>query len=238
MKRQTRSLLFFVLSAISMLACASQGEPVEQTPKEGFSLAVAEPEQFAGSFTYEGITLVFDARVAGENQSVIVTSKGQELVYIHADGVAANTEMRYLGVDVVDTERPGMAQDLINWFSRPEAAALAHMHELINDTALMDIASAELMFKLSTATDRMVGNYMTNGSDPEAWSNQQPDVQSASNPCGPCFGKCGPGCFAIGSAAYCKAHDCCCRCQGKLKCATSCLVNPNGGCCGTYRRCY
>lgn len=237
MKRQILSLLFFVVGVMSIGACASQGEPGEP-PKEGLSLAVAESEQFAGTFTHDGITLAFDARVVGQEQSLIVTSKGQELVYIESDGVDANTVMRYLGVDVIDTERPGMAQDLINWFSRPEAAALAQLHELINETALMDLPSAELMFKLSTSTDRMVGHYMTNGSNPEAWTNQQPDVQSASNPCGPCFGKCGPGCFAVGSAAYCKAHDCCCRCQGKLKCATTCLVNPKGGCCGTYRRCY
>lgn len=233
MRLQIRNLMFCVVGAVSVLACSS-----EQTPKDGLSLAVAEPEEVAGTYTQDGVTVAFEARVAGDAQSLIVTSKGEELVYMQADGTS--TVIRYLGVDVSDTERPGMAQDLISWFARPEAAALAHVHELLNDTALMDLAAGELVFKISSATDRMVGHYMTHGADPDAWTNQADPAPptNAPNPCGPCFGKCGPGCFAVGSAAYCKAHDCCCRCQGKLKCATTCLVNPNGGCCGAYRRCY
>jgi hypothetical protein len=41
-----------------------------------------------------------------------------------------------------------------------------------------------------------------------------------------CYGKCGPGCFSIGSNSYCRKHDCCCRTYGSAACYTWCFVNP------------
>jgi hypothetical protein len=41
-----------------------------------------------------------------------------------------------------------------------------------------------------------------------------------------CYGKCGPGCFSVGSASYCRKHDCCCRTYGSAACYTWCFVNP------------
>jgi hypothetical protein len=41
-----------------------------------------------------------------------------------------------------------------------------------------------------------------------------------------CYGKCGPGCFSVGSNSYCRKHDCCCRTYGSAACYTWCFVNP------------
>lgn len=41
-----------------------------------------------------------------------------------------------------------------------------------------------------------------------------------------CYGKCGPGCFSIGTTAYCRKHDCCCRTYGTAACYTWCYFNP------------
>jgi hypothetical protein len=41
-----------------------------------------------------------------------------------------------------------------------------------------------------------------------------------------CYGKCGPGCFSVGSNSYCRKHDCCCRTYGSFACYTWCFVNP------------
>ncbi len=108
------------------------------------------------------------------------------------------------------------------WLESEQAQVVATLWRDIHDTALMDVPALRPLYEYGLHLDEVIGL-------------KARELSGERDHCtGGCYGKCGPGCFSIGTNSYCERHDCCCRHYGSGACYTWCFANPKcphpGGC--------
>lgn len=118
------------------------------------------------------------------------------------------------------------------WLESDEAEALVNLWQDIHDGPLASVQALTPLLEYGIHVDEVLGLRAKELSAALSGGSGEREHCGGS---GTCYGKCGPGCWSIGSLSYCVKHDCCCLHYGSGACYSWCYVNPkcpHGSPCG------
>ena len=214
-----------IIAALSMLfvgACGTESagptEP-EEAP-EGLTLERVDETFATGTYRVAETTIRFEAVVENQLESVrFLTPSGQEVFRSEIYGTPEERTdpttwgMWHYGVQLDSAKTADDQPEFMQWINSAEGQLAASLWR--------DIASAH---PYETGPLHAAWRYGVHLDEAMAFDREGlEDTQEAN--CN-CYGKCGPGCFSVGSNSYCRKHDCCCRTYGSAACYTWCFVNP------------
>lgn len=200
-------------------ACGAEStaptEPKEAP--EGLTIERNDGVFATGTYRVAETTIRFEAIVENQLESVrFMTPNGQEVFRSEILGSAEQRTdpktwgMWHYGV-ALDSAKPADDQpEFTQWINSAEAQLAASLWRDLPNT---DAGPTLALWRYGVHLDEAMAF------DREGLEDQQ-EVNCN------CYGKCGPGCFSVGSNSYCRAHDCCCRTYGSAACYTWCFVNP------------
>ena len=214
-------------------ACTGEIGGGPSLPEEGLQIEDDQDTHFSGTYRVADAVVTFEAMVDGSETFIQISDLyGNELVLVEKDDATEQVRMHHYGVELDmqrgDQEQPSVAQ----WIASEEAQLVASLWRDIVDTPTADRPAAKAMMEYGIHLDEVFGKMVAvaNGEQPADGFSED-----AAHRCTDCGGKCGPGCWSIGSLWYCRMHDCCCDHYGGWACYTWCLAYPK---CGHSGSCY
>ena len=211
--------ILFVLSSFAIAACGNEvATPPTEVP-DGFRLEALDDTFASGTYKVEDTAIRFEVLVANGLETVrFFDLGGQELFRSEIAGDPNGEEskdwtMWHYGVPVDTAQTIDTQPEMLQWLDSQEAQLVASLWRELVDQHGYEAGPLNGLFRYGVHLEEALAF------DREGLE----DVQEAD--CS-CYGKCGPGCFSVGSSSYCRKHDCCCRTYGSLACYTWCFVNP------------
>ncbi|HEY2943018.1 MAG TPA: hypothetical protein VGN09_11360 [Vicinamibacteria bacterium] len=206
------------------VASGGVGATAAPASPERFTISVAKPDHFAGTYRLLGHVVSFDVVTAEEQRLVFRSSDGAEIVRVEAGPAGARMWRDGQALDLVEAKKLALAGVApprevlrwIKWVETDEAEVIASMWRDLNESPVSRLPAAQALFRFSVHMEEGLA----------AMARERDDVAKAKHRCDDCFGKCGPGCWAVGYTSYCVFHDCCCDHYGGFACFTWCFVYP------------
>lgn len=223
MKRALEILFVLSMVAVGCGGETAQPEPLKNAP-EGLTMTSLDDTFATGTYRVADTAIRFEAIVANGVESLRITDvNGQEVFRSELHGTPeelaskspdpAAWGMWHYGVKSDSRpfdEQPEMAQ----WVSSAEAQLVASMwRDIVNAGYKYDTGPVNALFRYGLHLE-------------EAMAFDNEGVEDRQEGTCDCYGKCGPGCFSVGSNWYCTKHDCCCRTYGSAACYSWCFVYP------------
>jgi hypothetical protein len=195
-----------IAAAVGM-GCASRHEEV----KEGLSIESNDGTRVTGSYLSAGTRILFESWPGSLR---LRSATGEELVAVDGD------VMRHYGEPLIMSGSAYDQPQSRKWLESEEARVVATLWRDLHDTPLA--TTLDPLYRYGLHLDEVIGL-------------KARELGGERDHCtGNCYGKCGPGCFSVGTNSYCERHDCCCRHYGSGACYTWCFANPKcphpGGC--------
>lgn len=200
-----------------VVAVGCMGEISTPRPHEdGLTISRAEAEHFTAAYRAGDHWVNLEARIRADDARVLVVTspEGEELARVqsHPDG---QVQMAYYGEAMDMTASAEHQEQARRWLESEEAQLVASAWRDLADTPTGEMPAAENLLQYGIHLDEVLGKI-----------GQEAAGDDRGHRCGDCFGACGPGCWSIGSSAYCAAHDCCCDHYGSWSCFTWCFAYP------------
>jgi hypothetical protein len=194
-------------------------EPTEAV--EGLAISKLDDSVVDGTYRVGDTAIRFEVELGESFESIRFSDlKGNELFRSEIYGnVALETgdfskgAMWHYGVALDSTMTVDDQPELMQWINSQEAQLVASLWR--------DLAAS---YNVEAGPLNGVWRYGVHLEEALAFDNEGLEDRQEAN-CN-CYGKCGPGCFSVGSNSYCRKHDCCCRTYGSAACYTWCFVNP------------
>lgn len=219
MKRSTVVLMMF---SLGVWACGGEtdnlptNEPAEAA--EGLHFEHLDNTFASGTYRAADDVVRFEV-VSGQDFETIrfMSASGQELFRSELEGEnrdnPAKWAMWHYGVALDSTRTADDQAELMQWVNSAEAQLVASMWR-------------DIFADYDYTTGPLNGLFRYGVHLEEAMAFDRDGLEDRQEANCNCYGKCGPGCFSIGSTSYCRKHDCCCRTYGSAACYTWCFVNP------------
>jgi hypothetical protein len=122
-------------------------------------------------------------------------------------------QMWHYGVAIDSAKTMEDQPELMQWVNSQEAQLVASMWRDIQANYNYETGPLNALFRYGVHLE-------------EAMAFATPGLEDSQEVDCSCYGKCGPGCFSVGSNWYCTKHDCCCRTYGSAACYTWCFAYP------------
>lgn len=219
MKRAAQIL--FTMSLFIVAACGNEAvKPPAEIP-QGLQMESLDDTFASGTYRVAETLIRFEVMVVNGVETVrFLDRAGGELFRSEIEGdpndEQANRKwvMWHYGVPVDTTKTMDVQPEMQQWVNSEEAQLVASLwREIIAEYSNYETGPLNGLFRYGVHLDEAMAF------DNEGLEDRQ-EVDCS------CYGKCGPGCFSVGSNSYCRKHDCCCRTYGSAACYTWCFVNP------------
>ena len=221
MKHATK--LLFVMALFALAACGNEAAtPPAQLP-DGYRLETLDDTFATGTYKVQDHAIRFEVVVANGVENVrFLDLAGQELFRSEIAGAPAEIQdggtnltwaMWHYGVAVDTTKVIDVQPEMLRWIESEEAQLVASLWRDLAAQPGYESGPLNALFRYGVHLE-------------EAMAFDQEGLEDTQEVNCNCYGKCGPGCFSVGSASYCRKHDCCCRTYGSAACYTWCFVNP------------
>lgn len=222
MKRAIQVLFACVL--VVFAACGNEAPPPTSEIADGLTIESLDDTFASGTYKVEETAIRFEVARVNKLETVrFLDAAGQELFRSEIDGApdgviegnAADLKwsMWHYGVAVDTTKTMDAQPEMQRWVSSQEAQLVASMWRDIMARGNYEAGPLNGLFRYGVHLEEALAF------DSEGLEDRQEGRCD-------CYGKCGPGCFSVGSNWYCRKHDCCCRTYGNAACYTWCYVNP------------
>lgn len=210
-----------VVVIAALVACGSEASAPEPNAGEGVTILRLDDAFVEGTYRVGETTIRFEVEVGETFESIrFADVAGNEMLRAEIYGnVAAEAgdftkgNMWHYGVEL-DARLPVEEQpEAMHWIQSQEAQLVASLWRDVSATHDTNAGPLNGLFRYGVHLEEALAF------DSEGLEDRQ---EANCN----CYGKCGPGCFSIGSNSYCRKHDCCCRTYGSAACYTWCFFNP------------
>jgi hypothetical protein len=220
MKRAT--VILFVLSLLFLAACSNDAvrTTTEELP-EGIAMETLDDTFASGTYRVADQAIRFEVMILNGVEHVrFLDRAGNELFRSEIEGDPNNEQeavrtwaMWHYGVAVDTAKTMDVQPEMNQWVNSQEAQLVASLWRDIVGKYSYETGPLNALFRYGVHLD-------------EAMAFDQEGLEDRQEANCDCYGKCGPGCFSVGSNSYCRKHDCCCRTYGSAACYTWCYVNP------------
>ncbi len=221
MMRAARTFLVFVLFAIA--ACGNEAATPPAEVAEGLRIETLDDSFASGTYKVEDTAIRFEVARIGKLETVRVSDlAGQELFRSEIDGApdgvvedpsALKWSMWHYGVAVDTAKTMDDQPEMARWVNSQEAQLVASLWRDVMERGDYEKGPLNALFRYGVHLE-------------EAMAFDHEGLEDRQEGRCDCYGKCGPGCFSVGSNWYCRKHDCCCRTYGNAACYSWCYVNP------------
>lgn len=215
-----------ILSVFAMFTIASCGNEAATPPAEvpdGLRIETHDDSFASGTYKVEDLAIRFEVvRQNGVENVRFLDLGGTELFRSEIAGapdgiVEDRTDLKWsmwhYGVAVDTTKTIDDQPEMLRWVASQEAQLVASLWRDLVAQGGYESGPLNALFRYGVHLE-------------EAMAFDQEGLEDRQEGKCDCYGKCGPGCFSVGSNAYCRKHDCCCRTYGNAACYTWCYVNP------------
>ncbi len=217
-----------VAMSMMLAACGNEGTTTQPSEPddvpEGFRLQALDRHFASGTYRVAEVALRFEVVVNDDLETVRffdldgaeifrseLLGKPQELAEQRRDD--GKWTMTHYGV-LADMNKPMEDQPEVGqWIASQEAQLVATMWREIAESHDIESGPLNGLFRYGVHLD-------------EAMAFDQEGLEDVQEANCACYGKCGPGCFSVGSNWYCSKHDCCCRTYGNWACYSWCFAYP------------
>lgn len=216
------AVILFVLSMFILAACSNEAaKPTGEVP-EGLQMESLDDTFASGTYRVADQLIRFEVMLAAGTEHVrFLDHGGNELFRSEIAGDANDEQatdrkwaMWHYGVAVDTTKTMDVQPEMNRWVNSQEAQLVASMwRDVVAQHPSYEAGPLNALFRYGVHLE-------------EAMAFDQEGLEDRQEANCDCYGKCGPGCFSVGSNWYCKKHDCCCRTYGSAACYTWCYVNP------------
>jgi hypothetical protein len=215
----------FVLSTLGLAACGetTPPEPIAQVP-EGLHMETLDSTFVAGTYRVGDDAIRFEVINNGVETVRFLDLAGNELMRSEIVGdpkavaeLPANEvkwTMWHYGVAVDTTKTMDVQPEMNRWVESQEAQLVASLwRDVVAQYPTYETGPLNGLFRYGVHLE-------------EALAFDHAGLEDTQEVDCSCYGKCGPGCFSVGSNWYCSKHDCCCRTYGSAACYSWCFVYP------------
>ena len=220
MKRAAQ--LLFTVSWFAIAACGNEPvKPPAEVP-EGVHMEALDDTFASGTYRVADSLIRFEVMISNGVEHVRVLDRAgsevfrSEIVGDPNDEQQTNRQwtMWHYGVAVDTTKVIDAQPEMLQWIASEEAQLVASLwRDLVAQNSNYETGPLNALFRYGVHLE-------------EAMAFDNEGVEDRQEADCSCYGKCGPGCFSVGSNSYCRKHDCCCRTYGSVACYTWCFVNP------------
>lgn len=221
MKRAT--VVFVILSMLGVGACG--GEETTDLPTdepavapEGLQFEELDDTFASGTYRVAEAAIRFEVIAGADFETMrFMTLTGQELFRSELQGEHRDDPtkwgMWHYGVALDSSRTVDDQPELMQWINSAEAQLVASLWRDIAASYEHESGPLNGLFRYGVHLE-------------EAMAFDRDGLEDRQEANCNCYGKCGPGCFSVGSNSYCRKHDCCCRTYGAAACYTWCFFNP------------
>ncbi len=219
-----------VLIALTMMALAACGNDANPGPSEpasapeGLTITRLDNEFADGTYRVAETAIRFEVVKGADFESMrFLDMKGTELFRseLYADPAKMAEEradptkwgMWHYGVAIDSAKTMEDQPELMQWVNSAEAQLAASIWRDIQASYDYEKGPLNALFRYGVHLEEAMAFDTVGLEDPQ-------EANCA------CYGKCGPGCFSVGSNWYCTKHDCCCRTYGSASCYSWCFAYP------------
>jgi hypothetical protein len=214
--------ILFVLSLFGLAACGNEPVAPQVEEPDGLQMETLDDSFASGTYRVDDTVIRFEVMIAnGVEHTRFLDRAGTELFRSEIIGKVSEDQgandvkwtMWHYGVPV-DTEKTMDVQPEMNrWVNSQEAQLVASMWRDLAAKPGYESGPLNALFRYGVHLEEAMAF------DHEGLEDSQEALCS-------CYGKCGPGCFSVGSNWYCTKHDCCCRTYGSAACYSWCFAYP------------
>ncbi len=210
-------------AALLIVPACSQTDDNTSGPQDsiatGLIITHSDGTSLSGTYGAAGLGIRFESLVEGDQKFLrFADANGAELVRVELGNTQESLRMWHYGAPQSVTQEAETSQGTVDWLESDEAQLVASLWREFLETEIETHPAAAVIQRYSLHTDEVLGKLVAEATEGA--------VDDAEHRCSDCPGKCGPGCWSVGSNSYCENHDCCCDHYGGWACYTWCYVNP------------